>query len=119
MTASRHHVNLLYITAGKTSHYVLNKDLSRLVSSQYNNHNGKHYFCQYCLHGCISEEVLKNHLGGRKLHGAKRIKLPEADDKKGRGKVKFIKTEYQLRLPFAIYTDFESILHKQDLCKPS
>ena len=46
MTAASHHVNLLYITAGKTSHYVLVKDLSRLVSIQYNNHNGKHYFCQ-------------------------------------------------------------------------
>ena len=37
MTVARHHVNLLYITAGETSHYVLVKDLSRLVSSQYNN----------------------------------------------------------------------------------
>ena len=46
MTIASHHVNLLYITAGKTSHYVLVKDLSRLVSIQYNNHNGKHYFCQ-------------------------------------------------------------------------
>ena len=38
---ARHHVNLLYITAGEKSHYVLIKDLSRLVSSQYNNHKGK------------------------------------------------------------------------------
>ena len=28
------------------------------------------------------------------------------DDKKGRDKVKFTKTEYQLRLPLVIYTDF-------------
>ena len=63
MTAARHHVNLLYITAGKTSHYVLLKDLSRLVLRQYNNDKGKTYFCQCCLHGCTSEEVLKNHLG--------------------------------------------------------
>ena len=32
MITARHQVNLLYITAGKTSHYVLVKDLSRLVS---------------------------------------------------------------------------------------
>ena len=31
MTAARHHVNLLYITADDTSHYVLVKDLSRLL----------------------------------------------------------------------------------------
>ena len=52
MTVARHHVNLLYITAGETSHYLLVKDLSRLVSRQYNNHSNKKYFCKYCLHGC-------------------------------------------------------------------
>ena len=30
----RHHMNLLYITAGETSHYALLKDLSRLISTQ-------------------------------------------------------------------------------------
>ena len=85
----------------------------------YNNDNGKKYFCQYCLHGCNSEEVLKNHLGGCQLHGAQRIKLPEADDKKMFNKVKFTKTEYQLRLHFVIYADFESVLPKQDSCEPS
>ena len=119
MTIARHHVDSLYFTADETSHYVLVKDLSRLASSQYNNHNGKHYFCQYWLHGCTSEEVLKNHLGKCKLHGAQRIKLPEADDKKGCDKVKFTKTEYQLRLTFVIYEDFESVLRKQDSCEPS
>ena len=58
------------------------------------------------MHGCISE-------------AAQRIKLPKADDKKGHDKVKFTKTEYQLRLPFVIFTDFESVLRKQDSCEPS
>ena len=48
-----------------------------------------------------------------------KIKFLEAVNKKGRGKVKFIKTEYQLRLSFVIYTDIESVLHKQDSCEPS
>ena len=39
--------------------------------------------------------------------------------KEGHGKVEFTKTEHQLRLPFVIYTDFESVLRKQDLCEPS
>ena len=43
--------------------YVLIKDLSRLVLRQYNNYKDKKYFCQQCLHGCTSEEALKNHLG--------------------------------------------------------
>ena len=95
------------------------KDLSGLVSSQYNNNYHKKYFCQYCLHGCTNEEVLKNHLRRCKLHGTQRIKLAEANDKNGHDKVKFTKTEYQLRLPFVTYADFKSILRKQDLCEPS
>ena len=47
------------------------------------------------------------------------MKFPEADNKKGQDKVKFTKTEYQLRLPFVIYADFESVLHKQDSSEPS
>ena len=118
MTVARHHVNFLYIPAGEKSHYVLVKDLSRLVSSQYNNHKYKTDFCQYCLHGCTSEEVLRNHLERYKLHGAQKIKLPEAGNKKGHEKVKFTKTEYQLHSPFVIYTDFRSVLCKQDSCEP-
>ena len=114
MTAASHHVNLLYITVDKRSCYVLVKDLSRLVLRQYNNYKSKKYFCQYCLHGCTSEEILKNHLGRSKLHGKQRIKLPGADDKKRHDKVKFTETKYQLRLPFVIYADFKSVLHKQD-----
>ena len=119
VTIARDHVNLLYVTAGETFHYVLVKDLSRLISGQYNNYNNKKNFCQYCLHGCTGEEVLKNNLERCKLHREQRIKLPETDDKKGRDKIKFIKTEYQLRLPFVIYADFESLLHNQDSCEAS
>ena len=41
MITASHPANLLYITAGETSHYVLLKDLSRLISRQNNNHNEK------------------------------------------------------------------------------
>ena len=70
---------------------ILVKDVNRLVLRQYNTESNKRYFCQNCLHGCSSEEVLKNHLERCKLHGAQRIKFPEADDKKERDKVKFKK----------------------------
>ena len=75
-------MSLSYITAGKKSHYVLVKDLSRPVPSQYNNHKGKTYFYEYCLHGCTSEEVLIDYLERCKLHGSQKFKFPEADDKK-------------------------------------
>ena len=114
ITIARDHVNLLYITAGEKSHYVLVKDLSRLVLIQYNNHNSKHYFCQSCLHGYTSEEVLKNYMERSKLHGTQRIKLTEAGNKKRRHKVKFTKKNIKLCLPSVIYADFESVLCKQN-----
>ena len=119
MATARNHVNLLYIVVHETSHYVLVRDMSRLISIQYNNHNCKHYFFQYYLHGCTSEKLLKNNLGRCKLHWAQRIKLAEADNIKGSNKVKLPKTEYQRRLSFVIYTDFENVLGKQDSCELS
>ena len=86
ITVGRHHATLLYINAGEKSHFVLVKDLSRLVSSQYNNHKHKTYFCQFYLHSCTNEDVLKNHLERCMLHGAQRIKLPETDNMKGHDK---------------------------------
>ena len=47
MNTARHHLNLLYITTGKLSHYVLVNNLNRLVSWQYSNDNHKKYFCKY------------------------------------------------------------------------
>ena len=61
---------------------------------------------------------MKNHVERCKLHGAQRIKLPEADKKKGLNKIKFTKTENQLGLPFITYAHFESVLRKQDFCEP-
>ena len=44
MDVTRHCVNFLYVNASKTSHYVLLKDLNRLISRQNNDHNDKRYF---------------------------------------------------------------------------
>ena len=67
-----HHVDLLYITDedGETSHYTLIRDLSRLVSPQINKHNGKMFICNFCLHACQSEEILKRHKERCSLHNA-------------------------------------------------
>ena len=114
LTVARDHVNLLYITAGETSHYVLVKDLSRLVSRQYNNDKGKKYFCQYCLQGCTSEEALKNHLERCKLHGAQRIWRQE-----GAWQNQIYSSRIPTTFTFCHLREFESILRKQDLCEPS
>ena len=102
----RHRVDLLYFAEEETSHYVLIKNLSRLVSAQLNNSGHQKYICKYCLHGCSSQEILDKHVEKCRLHGAQCVKLPEPDE----NKLFFKKTKCQLRLPFVIYADFESIL---------
>ena len=103
---ARHHADLLYYAKEETSHYVLIKSLSRLVSVQISRYNGRKFICKYCLHGCSSQHILNKHMDRCQLHGAQRVKLPEPDQ----NKLFFQKTECQLRLPFVIYADFESIL---------
>ena len=111
-----HHVDLLYISDNDVNHYVLIKNLSRLIRSQLSSYKCQMFICPYCLHACKTKDILDRHVERCQLHGAQRIKLPEKNDAKGYDKVKFTKTEYQLCLPFVIYADFESIW-KKHVCK--
>ena len=56
------HVNLLLISNDYTSHYVLIRNMSRLVHSFTKTHNGQAFFCHKCLSSYQSEEKLKAHL---------------------------------------------------------
>ena len=73
-------------------------------------HLGRKYFCRYCLHAFITEEILKKHIKNCfKINGKQMIKMP----KKGEY-VKFKNFERKVEWPFMIYTDFESILIPED-----
>jgi len=75
-----HHVNLLLLTDDKTGHqhYVLIKDLSRLVRGRTNHHDATHV---YCLH-CFSQPyLLENHIPDCKIHSPQRICYPPPGEK--------------------------------------
>ena len=118
MGVAGHRVNLLYITAGETFHYILLKDLCRLTSGQNNNHNNKNISDNIFYMTKPVKSYWKEQLERSKLYRAQRIKLLETDNKKERLRSQAYKTEYQLCLPFVIYADFKSVLHKQDWCEP-
>ena len=88
MGVARHRVNLLYITAGKTSHCILLKDMHRLISRQNNNHNNKNISDNIVFMTKPVKSYWKKYLERCKLNEAQRIKLPEADNKKECNKVK-------------------------------
>jgi hypothetical protein len=86
-------------------HYVLIKDVNRLLFSVTKRTNKKH-FCLYCFHNCSSEELLEKHKETCiQVNGVQATKLPKEGTK-----IKFNNYKHQVPAPFLIYADFESIL---------
>ena len=81
---ARHHVNVLYFNEGRKSHYVLIRNMSRLLRSQVSGHREGLFFCNYCLHACYSQEILNRHLEKCKQYGCQRTSLPEKNDSNGK-----------------------------------
>ena len=68
-------------------------------------HRERKYFCRYSLHAFITEEMLKRHIKDCfKINGKPNIKIPKKDEC-----LKFKNFERNIKLPFNIYVDFESI----------
>ena len=90
-----------------TKHYVAVKSLSRLLVKKNTKHESVQYHCMDCLHGFPSEISKDKHEGYCKANKAVRIEMPS-----WKLYVKYSNGQYQLKVPFAMYTDFESLLVK-------
>ena len=106
------------------NHYCWISDLSRLVSSQISNHHDKLYFCDGCLIHFISPSALMLH----QKNDCKHIftLTPSTDvkvDKFGKcvpeNILKFEGIEKQMRVPFVVYADFESVLKPVETVEPN
>ena len=99
-------VNLLLITGDSNKkHCVAVKSLSRLLSSQNSKNKGIEYFCTNCLNGFTSEISRDEHFNYCRSKDSVRVEMPIKDPI-----VKFTDGQYQFKVPFVIYADFESIL---------
>ena len=103
------HVNLLLYSQGDQRHYCLIRDLDRLLASLTRNNNHM-YHCMYCLHGFVRQDLLEDHEPHCGRHGPQKIKLPDEDQ----ATLTFKEVQKQLKVPFIIYADFESILVECD-----
>ena len=106
------HVNILMISDNRKKHYCWIKDLNRLLGDQHSNTRRYHY-CPYCLHGFIKERLLEDHIPYFKTHGPQKIYLPNDDDKWLYHK----DIRKQLKVPYVIYGDFESLLIPIEGCE--
>jgi hypothetical protein len=100
------HMELLLLGDGEGNlHYVLIKDVNRMLNSV-SKHGHKQHFCLHCLHSCVSEEVLERHKETcLQVNGVQATKLPKEGTK-----IKFKNHRNSMPVPFVIYADFESIL---------
>ena len=97
--------NLMLITENNRKHYVAIKSLSRLLSNQNTKHNGKDYFCMNSLQGFLEEHSRDEHRGYCKDNESVRIEMPHR-----KPIVQYSDGQFQFKVPFIMYADFESIL---------
>jgi hypothetical protein len=135
------HVNLLLVTKDcnvredgddvhicdancSKSHYVWIKDLSRLVSSQVSQCHGKLHFCDGCLIYFKSAEALALHQEHDCNHiyastPSTYLKLDKFGKSIPENILKFENIEKQMRVPFVVYADFESVLKPVENNEPN
>ncbi|XP_065678958.1 uncharacterized protein LOC136093691 [Hydra vulgaris] len=110
----QHQIDLLLISNDETNHYCLIKNLSRLLSSQLSNHDGKKHFCRNCLQGFSTEESLANHNLYCDTHDSVRIEMPKPNTM-----IEFNHFKKTMRVPLVVYADFESIITPINTCTPN
>ena len=98
----KHNIVLLLIKNGDNSHYCLINNLSRLLTSQVNNHKSKLYYCLNCLNGYDDMEKLDKHKEYCSENESIKINMPPPETY-----LKFKNFLYSERAPFVIYADFE------------
>ena len=102
------HMELLLITEGTKSHYVLIKDFNKLMYNQ-TKHKERKHFCMYCLQCFSSERILNKHVENCiQLNGTQAVEMPT----KNNSILKFDNHHKQQPVPFVIYADFEALLQK-------
>jgi len=108
----RYEVNLLFLE-GK--HNILIKSLSRLLTRQMSNHDGKRHFCLRCLNSFTKKEVLEKNNEYCKNHDCVKIRMPE------KGSIlKFENFKHSMHVPIVVYADFECLTKPiESCCKPN
>ena len=98
-------INLMLISESNRKHYVAIKSYSRLLRSQNTKLKGKEYFCTNYLQGFNEEKSRNKHVGYCKDNESVRIEMPHKAPI-----AEYSDGQFQFKVPFIMYADFESIL---------
>ena len=98
-------INLLMVSEDGIQHYTAIKSLSRLLSSKNSNTKHKQHFCMNCLQGFMQELSRDQHQAYCEDNKSVRVEMLKQGST-----VEFKDEQNQFKVPFIMYTDFESIL---------
>ena len=107
-------IDLLLLSNNENQHYCWIKNMSALVASQVNKHKGKKYVCKYCCNSFPKEESLQRHIEYCSKQKAVKVVMPK------KGTFLSFKNYYKkMRVPFAVYADFEAFTEGVSTCSPN
>ena len=103
-------VNLLMIVDGEKRHYTAINNISKLLSKLNGKTRRAYHFCMNCLNGFRTESARDKHYEYCSSNGHVKVKMPTEKEKW----LKFHDGQYQFKVLFMLYADFESILKPVD-----
>ena len=103
---------LLMITDGEKWHYLVVKNLSRLLKGITSTHE-KDFFCLNCFHSYRTKSKLESHKKICENHDYCHVEMPTKDN----NIIKYNHGEKSIKVPFIIYADLECLLEKMSTCK--
>jgi len=107
--ARRNHIQLGLISENGNNHFVLIKDMSKLLPTS---RHKRRYFCENCMSAHQTPDNLKAHEEICGKNEPCRIRMPEPGSKDQF--IVFKSWQYLLPVEFVIYADFEAVKLKQE-----
>ena len=106
-------INLLMVSEDGINHYTAINSLSRLLKSSNTKHKCKQHFCMNCLQGFTQELSRDQHQVYCEDNESVRVEMLKQGST-----IEFKDGQNQFKVPFIMYTDFESILEPMDPVEP-
>ena len=99
------------ISNGENWHYLIVKNLSRLLRGITSNQDGD-FYCLNCFHSYRTKNKLDAHTKICENHDYCHIEMPTKDN----NIIKYNQGEKSIKLPFIVYADLECLLEKMSTC---
>ena len=106
----KNQVNLLMIVDRGKRHYTAIKNISRSLSKLNRKTRRAYHFCMNCLNRFRKASARDKHFEYRGSNGHVKVNMPTEKEKW----LKFHDGQYQFKVPFMLYADFESVLKPVD-----